>query len=80
MPILQIYRDTRGRAVCRSCGAPIEWAELTTGAKMPFDEPIVAVRTHAAGGIGARVIEDVDTSVTLSHFATCPDAERWRRK
>jgi hypothetical protein len=27
-----------------------------------------------------RVVEEVDTSVTASHFATCPDAKDWRRK
>ena len=79
MPILKIWRDSRGRAECRSCHAPIEWAELITGKRIPFDAPIVAVRTHHTG-IGERVIEDVDTEITYSHFATCPDADRWRRR
>lgn len=80
MAILKIYQDSRGRGTCRSCGAPVEWAELVTGKRMPFDPPIVPVRTQGNLLAGERTVEDVDTSVTLSHFATCKDAKQWRRK
>lgn len=79
MPILQIYQDSRGKGTCRSCGASVEWAELTSGKRHPFDGEIVAVRTQGSV-IEGRVIEFVDTDVTPSHFQTCPDAEKWRRK
>jgi hypothetical protein len=77
--VLEIYADTRGKGRCRSCGAAIEWAEVVaSGRKMPFDAEIVPVscrrepETH-------RLIEVVDLTVSPSHFASCPDAARWRR-
>lgn len=79
MPILTIYQDSKGRGTCRSCGASITWAELTSGKRHPFDGEIVPVRTQGALLAGQRVTEDVDTSVSSSHFATCPDSGKWRR-
>jgi hypothetical protein len=29
--------------------------------------------------VAGRVVEDVD-GATVSHFATCPDAQNWRRR
>ena len=79
MPILKIYADSKGAGACRSCGAAITWAELTSGKRHPFDGEIVAVRTQG-NVLEGRVIEDVDTSITTSHFATCPQATDWRRR
>lgn len=80
MSVVKIYADSKGPGTCRSCGAAIEWAELTSGKRMPFNPPIVAVRTQGSILEGdGRTIEHVDTSVTTSHFATCPDAKDWRR-
>ena len=78
---IQIFADTRNRSTCRSCGAHIEWAETIAGKRMPFDAPIVAVRTiakweHESG----RTVEIVESTVSKSHFATCPDAGQWRKK
>lgn len=73
----EIYADTRGRTRCRSCEKPIEFAELVRGGKrMPFDAPIVALRTRHDGG--GRLVEEVDLGTT--HFATCPDALTFRRR
>ncbi len=80
MPILSIYQDSKGPGTCRSCGQRIEWAELTSGKRHPFDAPIVPVRTQGALLAGERVTEHVDTSVSTSHFATCPDAAKWRQR
>ncbi len=81
MSILQIYADSRGAGTCRSCGAAIEWAELTSGKRMPFNPPIVAVRTQGSILEGdGRVVEHVDSKVSTSHFSTCPDAAEWRRR
>jgi hypothetical protein len=77
--ILRIYQDSKGAGTCRSCGARITWAELTSGKWHPFDGDIVTVRMQGTFPDG-RVIEDVDTSISSSHFATCPDAKKWRRK
>lgn len=79
MPILKIYQDSKGRGTCRSCGAAIEWAELTSGKRHPFDAPIVVVRSQGSV-LEGRVIEHIDTAVSASHFATCPDANDWRRR
>jgi len=78
--ILEIYKDSHGqKGHCRSCHAPIEWAELTSGKRMPFNFPIVVSRTDAPVYRGARVIERVDTLFNKTHFATCPQAQDWRR-
>ena len=79
MKTVEICADTRGRSRCRSCGACIEWAEVAkSGRKMPFDGEIVPVGSRHEPET-RRLIEIVDLEVTTSHFATCPDAEQWRR-
>lgn len=72
----EIYADTRGHANCRGCDAPIVFAEIVKGGKrMPFDHPLVALRTrHDAGG---RLVEEVDLGT--SHFGSCKNADRFRR-
>ncbi len=79
MAEIAIYQDSKGRGTCRSCGAAIEWAETIRGKRMPFDAPIVVVRSQGSP-LEARVVEFVDTTVTPSHFATCPQAKDWRRR
>jgi hypothetical protein len=79
MAILRIYHDSRALGQCRSCRAPIEWAELTTHARHPFDAPIRIVRSQASL-VDGRVIDDVDTAVSPTHFATCPHAKAWRAR
>jgi hypothetical protein len=76
---MKIFHDSRNRSACRSCGAVVEWAETTTGARTPFNPPIVTVPVLVPVIIGGRVVEDVDPA-TVSHFATCPDAKEWRRR
>jgi hypothetical protein len=81
MPLIDIYADSRGLGHCRSCGSAIEWAELVrSGKRMPFDRPLVTVRTQGDILGGGRVTETVDTGVSSSHFETCPDAKTWRRR
>jgi len=79
MAILKIYQDTKGPGTCRSCGAAVEWAQLVSGKRMPFDPPIVVVRTLGNLLAEARTVEEVDTAITRSHFSSCPDAKDWRR-
>jgi hypothetical protein len=68
---------------CRSCDAPIEWAITTKGQRIPLDpEPgpggnlvlVDGVARHPTLGEGVPYLQ------YTSHFATCPDAERFRRK
>jgi hypothetical protein len=76
---LSIYADSRAPGTCRSCGAPIEWAELTTGRRMPFDRIGAAVEQTGLF-IGPRVVHMLDSDTSPTHFMTCPDAKAWRRR
>jgi hypothetical protein len=76
--LLRILQDTRAPGRCRSCGAAIVWAELTTGKRMPFNR-IDVLRTQS-GLLEGRVVEDVDTTTSPVHFQTCPEAKDWRRR
>lgn len=70
---------------CRSCGAEIIWARTDSGHLMPVDahpdaEGRLALspgdpepRVSYAFGNGER-------SLHRPHFATCPDADSWRRR
>jgi len=78
VPILSVYDDTHGRGVCRSCLAAIVWYELTSGKRHPFDGEPVYVRTRRDAD--GRLVAEIDTSVSPSHFQTCKDAALWRRK
>lgn len=67
---------------CRSCNAPIIWALTESGRQMPVDaEPsergnLMLVRQ------GTSVVVKVQApapGLHRPHFATCPQAESWRR-
>jgi hypothetical protein len=77
--VLTIYQDTRYPGTCRSCGAVIEWAQLTSGKRMPFDK-IVPLREQPVLFDGDRRIEEIDTASSPTHFQSCPDARDWRRR
>jgi hypothetical protein len=75
-PIL-VIASSRHDGTCRSCGAPIEWATVAgSGKKMPFNRPLVLEASLALDDQIARV----DLTKTTSHFATCPEADAWRRR
>lgn len=71
-------------AACRSCNADIEWAEWVSSRKpIPLDAKpspkgnlaVVAGKVHYYGAEDARLGRERRTS----HFANCPDAQKWRR-
>ena len=74
---------------CRACGARILWLKTTKGKNMPVDPGVI--RFHAAGGPetfvtvngkverGARSTTGAELGY-ISHFATCPEADRFRKK
>jgi len=68
---------------CRSCSAPIIWAEShTTGKPIPLDAaPRADGNLSLVKGV-ARAYDLEDASLHrerfASHFATCPDADTWR--
>jgi hypothetical protein len=53
---------------CRSCNARIIWFETAAGRRMPVD----------ADTVEAEDVE-LDLQRHVSHFATCPDANRHRK-
>lgn len=79
MPDMRVFDDTKGGGTCRSCGAAITWFELASGKRHPFDGEPVYVRTELDGATH-RVVGVIDTAVSSSHFATCPQAKDWRRR
>lgn len=64
-------RDTGHRvSACRSCGAQVVWMENPkTGKKMPVNAETVE-----------KGDEHLDLGHQTSHFATCPQADKWRRR
>ncbi len=74
---VRVYADTKGPGRCRSCAAPITWAETRAGKRMPLEghEPVPKSSEHSED---RRLIEVYDASDT--HWANCPDAPDWKRK
>lgn len=71
-------------ALCRSCGAHIEWAETERGKRMPVEKAEnggnVILQEQLDGGTPTAVVVGAGKGTHVSHFATCPDAPHWRRK
>lgn len=70
---------------CRSCEAAIVWALTAEGRRMPVDaEPTpegrLKLRRREDGQLGVEVVEPRGFGRRYrSHFATCPEANDWRR-
>jgi hypothetical protein len=70
-------------AECRSCGATITWAVTESGRRIPLD-----AQQSLDGNMsevdrladGTMVVAVVAEGLYRSHFATCPQADDWRRK
>jgi len=57
--------------ICDGCPARIYWIVTPKGKKMPVD---------CYAGAGCEVPTDQRPGRGVSHFITCPDADRFRRK
>jgi len=66
-------------AKCKSCGAEIEWIKTKAGKNAPIDAKPVKVYIEAPDLIGHEN-RWILISAFTSHFATCPDADKFRRK
>lgn len=75
-------------ATCESCRAPIRWAQTEKGKLIPIDyEPVrggnlllVALDPRDAPLARPATAQDSDTLERfVSHFASCPNADRHRR-
>ena len=68
---------------CRSCEAPILWAETAAGKSMPLDEKPDPNGTFVFVNGKTRRAEPLDVQLKrplyTSHFATCPEAAQWRK-
>lgn len=57
-------------ATCKSCGAEIIWLKTDRGKNIPVDAETVA-------DPGATIF---DPEQMTTHFETCPDADKFRKK
>lgn len=72
---------------CRSCGAPIRWAQTASGKPMPLNAAADPQGLFAL--VDAEDPREVPRAVSgrrlppgerwTSHFATCPQADSWRK-
>lgn len=75
---------------CKSCRARIVWAETSGGKRIPVEpHPDYTAADPDQGNIRLLERRDVPPLATvgapksgawISHFATCPDAKRFRRQ
>ena len=79
-------------AKCNSCGAPIVWVQMKGGRPMPCNARLIPYKANSEGkqfivndqGETVRcdlTFEEPATGMgRISHFATCPNASRHRKK
>ncbi len=75
-------------ATCKSCGASIVWAKAVSGKNVPLDAEPRDDGTIAIDAKGRAMVLVKDMMLDpnwpreryVSHFATCPNAETWRRR
>ena len=64
-------------AICRGCGEQIYWVETVAGKKMPLNiKPHMYVNGEPRGFVEIGIVQEG----FISHFATCPKADAFRRK
>lgn len=77
-------------AACRSCDSPVIWATSSGGRPMPVDAEVSEDGNVELSMQPGRFVGPVATVVTgptlfpkplrKAHFATCKQAEQWRRR
>lgn len=85
-------KDNFGK--CRSCGQQVIWIKTVAGKNMPCNPTLVTYKDQQGGKEkivapngevhSAEIVESGTPSATgigyISHFATCPNAARHRKK
>lgn len=72
---IEVYADTRGRARCKGCDAPITWAQVVKSLKrMCFDGDPCALTTRHEPET-RRLIEALPFDE--NHWASCPQREQF---
>ena len=61
---------------CKSCGAKIVWIKTQNGRSMPCDEEQVEYQKNYRGSALTPIVDGIGY---VSHFATCPNADKHRR-
>lgn len=82
-----------GMGKCRACGAPIVWVRTQAGKAMPCDAKVrwytaapngrlkfVLITGEVVAGELAEDLKNATGIGHISHFATCPNADDFRRK
>lgn len=66
---------TTTKSYCRSCGAEILWITTPNEKKMPVNAALTRIITidHDERQVGSAAGH-------VSHFATCPKADAWRKE
>lgn len=69
---------------CESCNAEVIWTETVNGKKMAVDaEPVENgnLRVFESEGrvLSRYSFKDEEGPHYQAHFASCPDAEKWRK-
>jgi hypothetical protein len=70
-------------SVCRSCGTPLVWAATERGNSMPLEPDPTGHWLYRAGmavPIGGTVRAKQGERRYTPHFASCPEADTWRRR
>ena len=82
-----IDTDVPCNGVCRSCHQPVIWVTMVPSMKpTPIDPSLehggnVEVRANSKGKLYGKVTgPDPEERKRISHFATCPDADTWRKR
>ena len=67
---------------CKSCHAPIIWGYTINGRRMPLDPEPVADGNLVLDGQKVRAVtaEDAPETRRASHFSSCIDAAKHRRR
>jgi hypothetical protein len=78
-------------AKCKSCGARIQWWKTENGKNMPVDDPcpywspdlqgnlVVKINNQPAMVVSVPKDSHLHVQATVSHFATCPNADHHRK-
>lgn len=75
---------------CKACGMPIVWKKTAKGGLMPCDPERIPIDIHSSGDLivltedghvtHASRWKDADQYGYISHYATCPFGDRFRRR
>ncbi len=76
-------------SLCRSCGQKIDWIKTERGKNMPVDPDYLHWNDAEDGDViidASGHVLTVNSKLSrpnvkgrMSHFATCPQADRWRK-